>query len=85
MKPPVFLEREGYRRRRAMDAVRLMPVLGLFLFLLPMMWGGGNTRITGLYIFVFWVLLVVVTWFLARRLGEPGRNRDDSPDGTDRG
>jgi hypothetical protein len=37
-RPALFLERTSYRRRRLMDAARLLPVLGLFLFLLPLIW-----------------------------------------------
>ena len=36
----LFLERRNYRRRRAMDAVRLLPVLGLVLWMIPMLWPG---------------------------------------------
>ena len=34
----VFLERETYRRRRIMDAARLLPLLGVALFALPLLW-----------------------------------------------
>ncbi len=47
MKPlrPLFLARHGYRRRRIMDAARVLPVLGAFLFFVPLLWtgeGGGE-------------------------------------------
>ncbi len=35
---PLFLQRLPYRRRRRIDAARLLPVFGLFLLLLPMLW-----------------------------------------------
>ncbi|MBK0329129.1 hypothetical protein I5535_17775 [Rhodobacteraceae bacterium F11138] len=34
----VFLERQSYRRRRLMDAARLLPMLGGVLFALPLLW-----------------------------------------------
>ena len=42
---PLFLARHGYRRRRIMDAARVLPILGGFLFFLPLLWRGeGGTR-----------------------------------------
>ncbi|WP_235851876.1 hypothetical protein [Litorivita pollutaquae] len=35
---PVFLERKTYRARRLMDGARVLPVLGMVLFLLPALW-----------------------------------------------
>ena len=37
-KPPLFLARAPYRRRRLRDAARLLPVLGMLLLLLPVFW-----------------------------------------------
>ena len=78
MKPPspVFLERRGYRRRRLLDAARILPVLGVLLFLVPLLWGGtgaGATRTSQamIYVFVVWAGLVVLAYWLWRVLG-PG-------------
>ena len=35
---PLFLARAPYRRRRLRDAARILPVLGLFLLLMPLLW-----------------------------------------------
>ena len=35
---PIFLEKRGYRQRRMMDAVRLLPFLGLMLWMVPLLW-----------------------------------------------
>ena len=35
---PVFLERRSYRRRRMQDAQRLLPVLGMLLWMVPVLW-----------------------------------------------
>jgi hypothetical protein len=80
---PLFLARDSYRRRRAMDVVRLLPFLGLFLMMLPLLWmdGAGTGEATareGLYLFGVWAGLILAAAFLARRLavgdeaGPPG-------------
>jgi len=84
--PPVFLERQSYRRRRLTDAARLMPLLGAFLFAIPLLWPGPDDTAAGdmptsraiLYIFAVWAGLIVFSaWFgrLARewsRADPPG-------------
>jgi len=75
MKPtrPLFLARQGYRRRRAMDAARALPILGAFLFLLPLLWtagegGIGATRTVTVYVFVIWAGLIAGAGWLSRYL-----------------
>lgn len=80
---PVYLARESYRRRRTMDAARLLPVLGVFLFLLPRLWTtggptGGATASEGLYVFGVWAGLILAAVVLARRLA-PGPEGEDTP------
>ena len=41
--PAVFLERQSYRRRRLMDAAKLLPLLGVLLFAVPLLWPGPET------------------------------------------
>ena len=77
--PPVFLERQSYRRRRLMDAARLLPVLGALLFAVPLLWTGADSAGSGdptptsraiLYIFTAWALLILATvWFGFRTRG----------------
>ena len=75
---PLFLERESYKRRRVIDASRLTPLLGAFLFLIPLAWpdrGASGEPVLaniGLYMFAVWFFLVVCAAFVARRL-----SRDD--------
>ena len=76
---PLFLERHRYRRRRLWDAVRLLPVLGLLLWMVPLMWptqsgadgAGIKTSSALLYLFAVWVFLAVVArmlwWHTSRR------------------
>ncbi len=70
---PVFLERQSYRLRRIMDAVRLLPFLGLVLWLVPLVWPvpsdnlpDGTMRMSTalLYIFCVWGGLVLVAFGL---------------------
>ncbi len=71
MKTPLFLERQNYRRRRFNDMARLLPVLGLLLFLVPLLGGrGGNAQISTLLVYLFgvWALLIVFAAILARQL-----------------
>ncbi len=77
---PVFLARHGYRSRRMMDLSRLLPVAGLFLFLLPLLHqadGPVSTPATLIYLFSAWFGLIVVAALLARRLA-----RVDDESGT---
>ncbi len=71
---PLFLERRSYRRRRLGDAARLLPVFGVILILLPLMWSPdatGAARLTaweGVYLFAVWGALIVVAAILSRAL-----------------
>lgn len=66
---PLFLARDTYRRRRMMDAARLMPFLGVFLFLVPAVWGGAMRTLSGLvYLFVAWALLILIAAMISHLL-----------------
>jgi len=76
-KPSLYLERRTYRQRRRMDAARLLPLLGVVLFLMPLLWatgGGAATARGGMYIFAIWAGLIVVAAWLSRWL--VGRQAD---------
>lgn len=82
MKPPrqpLFLARENYRTRRAADLSRALPLLGLFLFMMPLLGLSGSEHRTGTYlIFLFgvWFGLIVIAAVLSRRLVRPRSDRD---------
>lgn len=83
-RPPVFLDREIYRRRRIMDAARLLPAFGTALLLLPMLWARDQGTAAGaVYTFLVWFMLIIVAAILANRLSEPLREQSSEP-GTDR-
>ncbi len=67
----VFLERQGYRRRRLMDAARLLPLFGALLFAVPLLWPvpeAGPETVSGAvpmseamtYIFTAWSVLIAI-------------------------
>ncbi|WP_108263603.1 hypothetical protein [Mangrovicoccus ximenensis] len=71
---PLFLERQSYRRRRLVDASRAVPVFGIILFFVPLLWPqpepGEATGLAerGIYLFLAWGLLVAVTGVISVRL-----------------
>jgi hypothetical protein len=89
---PLFLGRAGYRARRLRDAARLLPVLGLILVMLPLLWApaAGMIRATvgdAIYLFVVWVALIGAAAALAPGLtqnsGDGGSDDGASDDGGD--
>jgi len=81
---PLFLHRETYRRRRVMDAARLLPFVGTALLLLPMLWSDTHsTAMGGIYVLLAWLSLIVCGGLMAHKLSEPLRK--DAPNGTDSG
>jgi hypothetical protein len=89
---PVFLARKGYRARRLTDAARLLPVAGLILIFLPILWQPaatpeGDTAAGWVYLFAVWAGLIVAAFLLSRRLMPgPGdaQDQDVPTDGPDR-
>ena len=69
---PLFLARENYRFRRLTDAARLMPLLGLLLIFLPLMWREPSTAAGLVWLFSVWLFLILCTAWLASRLTRGG-------------
>ena len=69
-----FLERQSYRRRRLIDTIRMLPVIGAVLWAVPLLWrqsensGTVMTSDAIIYIFLVWLLMVVGGAWLARNL-----------------
>lgn len=82
-KVPLFLAPSPYRRRRLRDAVRILPVVAMFLMILPILWspaGQGDRRLSGdvIYFFLIWLLLILAAGALARGLMRPpGPDEED--------
>jgi hypothetical protein len=84
----VFLERDSYRRRRLADISRLLPLIGVLLLLVPLLWTGADTgAVTAgdatplpmskaiTYIFAVWAMLIIAAVLFAmaaRRWGVEG-------------
>jgi hypothetical protein len=82
-KPPLFLARVPYRRRRLRDASRLLPVLGAFLLLLPLLWSPDAqmalTSIDVIYFFAVWLILIGLAAAFASglRRSDAAQDEDD--------
>lgn len=79
---PLFVERQSYRRRRLMDAARILPVVGFVLVLLPVLWTQGGSMGTAgqaLYVFALWVALILAAAALSRPLGREGARNPAKP------
>lgn len=88
---PLFLERRSYRRRRIMDAVRMLPLLCTLLWVVvPTMWPntpaqGTQTSLSAAiwYLFVVWLLAITASfalWRRVRREDHAGDVPDAAPD-----
>ncbi len=70
---PVFVEKRTYRRRRLVDAARMLPLLGVALVCIPLLWTGPEVAPTPtthvmLYFFGVWLLLAIVSGVISRHL-----------------
>jgi len=79
----LFLEWESYRRKRAMDAANLLPILGLVLFFLPLLVASGRDAISAsgamLYLFSAWSLLTGLSFWLSHLLRARGDDPQQAP------
>ena len=82
---PLFLERRSYRQRRLMDAARLLPLLGVLLWLIPLLWpqrdpagevAAVSTSSAILYIFGVWVVLALIALFVSLMLDGKADTQD---------
>ena len=70
---PLFLERQSYRRRRLIDFIRMLPVIGAVLWAIPLLWRSGpdsdvSTSVAIIYLFGVWLGMVVLSAVLAKLL-----------------
>ena len=80
---PVVPARDAYRRRKRIDAARVLPFAGAFLFLLPVLWGDGaplRSAWGGVYVFAVWAGMIAGAAFLSFLLRR-GPGDDDHADG----
>ncbi len=80
---PAFLAPASYRQKRLRDASRLLPLLGLALLLVPLLWvgsgepGGVANSAALRYVFAVWGILVACALLLLCLI-RPA----DEPDGS---
>ena len=85
---PLFLARSGYRKRRKMDALKMLAFFGALLWLIPAIWPsnpGGESEPLAMsralyYIFGVWIVLIVFSFVLTRDLTE---TEDAAPEADD--
>ncbi len=80
----MFLEPRSYRRRRLIDTLRILPVCGLVLFLMPLIWpstpqDGVPLSLRGVYLYGVWFALVILTGVLSARLHAQMHERAPDP------
>lgn len=93
MRPPaqtVFLERQSYRRRRLIDLIKILPLIGLMLWLVPLLWPTeGAEQVSSanatIYIFAIWFVLIVAKAISVHAFNAGGSQKDEVPEGGDRG
>jgi hypothetical protein len=72
--PAQFLDLKSYRQKRMLDAAKLLPLAGALVFLFPLIYLFVSPNepispgITAIYFFVFWLVLILLTRFLAPRM-----------------
>lgn len=69
----MFLERQSYRRRRLIDMIRILPVIGALLWAVPLLWESGedsdvSASVAIIYLFGVWLGMVLLGAVLARLL-----------------
>ncbi|WP_435229152.1 hypothetical protein ACMAZE_11000 [Pseudopelagicola sp. nBUS_20] len=73
----VFLEHQSYRRRRVIDTIRILPVVGALLWGVPLLWPrdsseGIATSNAVIYLFSVWCALVIMGALMARAVSKGG-------------
>lgn len=80
----LFVQPQTYRRRRVMDTIRALPVLGMLLWAIPLLWSQGEagpkTSSALIFVFVVWIVLVAFAALLIQRL----QRVPDNPEGDGR-
>lgn len=86
---PVFLERSTYRMRRVIDAIRLVPIFGAVLWIIPIFMRSGSDEIGSIstlmiYVFSVWLILIVSSFLLVRIFSKSESSWDSLMSGEDK-
>lgn len=66
-----------------MDAARLLPFVGVFVFFVPMLFGPEAGTLTAtVFVFLAWIALILTGFAISRSLA---RNVDTAPDEAEEG
>lgn len=81
----VFLERQTYRRRRLIDWIKMLPLIGMVLWLVPLLWPTEGEHMVSsadaiIYVFAIWFILVLAKAISARAL--KGAQSSEQNDGV---
>jgi len=79
-KPAIFLERKRYRIQRLRDVAKMLPILGIVLLFIPLLWRGApptSNAAAVQYMFGVWLLLILMTWLVARRIAATEADTQD--------
>lgn len=83
---PVFLERGSYRKRRLMDALKLLALLGTVLWMIPTLWPDTSdstvepvaTSRALFYVFGVWIVLIGLSALFVHRQRVPENGRREA-------
>ena len=89
-RPPtkaLFVARASYRQRRLRDAVRMLPVAGALLWMLPLLWtadpeAGATTSGAVIYVFGIWIGLICLTALVSARVRPDAETPEEEGGGT---
>ncbi|RPE71820.1 hypothetical protein EDD53_0950 [Pacificibacter maritimus] len=80
---PLYLARASYRRRRLIDAQRLLPIFLFLLYLIPLLWGdeATNTPVGDgargyVHVFSVWFGAIVIAGLITRALRREDRRHE---------
>lgn len=78
LKPLQFLARSSYRQRRLRDVAGMLPIIGILLLQVPLLWpraeGQSLTTSAMIYVFGIWILLIALALYLSKAI------RNDAPE-----
>lgn len=66
-KPSVFLERRAYHKRRMRDLARAVPIFGVVLWGMPLLWReDARNSDAVVYVFAVWFLLIALAALISK-------------------
>lgn len=70
----LFVQPQNYRVRRMVDGLRILPLVGAFLIVMPLFWGSAGSAVKSsavmLYLFGVWAVLILLNFVITCRIGK---------------